>query len=210
MREFIYFSEKAVTTGNFDLDNLKDAGRLDIVCNAIIHSFFISNQLRKDVKLHLVFYGKPNPPRHIILQFNEKTPTSKKNLGGLLKRILFKGSNLKNEKVRAFPGCYIEKKSLLNVIKELKQEGKEIFVLDKSGKDLRSMKNEKLANSVFLLGDHEGLPKKEFQRLRKNEKLLSIGNKTYFSSQTINILNHEIDRREEREWKKRIENEKSS
>lgn len=195
VREFIYFSAKAPTTGNYNENNLKSAGRLDIVCNVIIHCFFISNTLRNDVKLHLVFYGPPEPPKHIILEINKETPISKKNISGLLKRILFKGKGLKEgKKVEAFPGCCIEKKSLLKVIEDLKKEGKKICILDKNGKNLR---DEKISNSVFVLGDHEGLPKKEFNRLRKNESLVSIGKKTYFSSQTIVILHNEIDLREE-------------
>ena len=32
MREFVYYSKHAVTTGNFQLDNLMKAGRMDIAC----------------------------------------------------------------------------------------------------------------------------------------------------------------------------------
>jgi len=62
MRTFLYFSSKARTTGNFK--DLMKAGRMDIVCNVIIHSFFISNAIRKDTELHLVFYGPPTPPTY--------------------------------------------------------------------------------------------------------------------------------------------------
>ena len=67
MREFIYFSGKARTSGNFNDKELMQAGRMDIVLNFIIHSFFISNAMREDVRLHLVFYGPPTPPRHITI-----------------------------------------------------------------------------------------------------------------------------------------------
>ena len=63
MREFIYYSGKARTSGNFD--DLMQAGRIDIACHAIINAFFISKKLRQDVKLHLIFYGAPTPPRHL-------------------------------------------------------------------------------------------------------------------------------------------------
>jgi tRNA (pseudouridine54-N1)-methyltransferase len=195
MREFIYFSKKASTSGNFG--DLKGAGRLDIVCNVIIHTFFISNNLRRDVRLHLIFYGEPNPPRHIILEINKNTPVSKKDLGGLLKRILFKGENLEKErKVRVFPGCWIENKSFLKVIEELKDSGREILVLNRRGKDIQGVDSKILENAVFVLGDQEGLPKKEFQRLRKNEKLVSLGKVTYFSSQSVIIVHNKLDRLE--------------
>ena len=86
MREFVYFSNKAVTTGNFK--DLMKAGRMDIVCHFVINSLFISNNYRDDVKLHLFFYGPPDPPKHLEIMYNEKI--SKKDVAGLIKRILYK------------------------------------------------------------------------------------------------------------------------
>ena len=65
MREFIYYSEGAVTSGNLIKDDLKKAGRMDIVCNVVISTFFISNAMRDDVRLHLIFDGPPQAPRHL-------------------------------------------------------------------------------------------------------------------------------------------------
>jgi len=193
-REFVYFSARAKTTGNWE--DLMKAGRMDIVLNTLIHIFFVSNNFRRDTKLHLVFYGEPDPPKHIELKFDEKTPVSKKDLGGLLKRILFKGQGIdEGKKIKAFPGCSIEKKSFLKVIKEIKKEGKKVFILDSNGKDIRDLGDEDLERAVFVMGDEEGLPKKEYNRLRKNENLLSLGNITYFTSQTAVLIHNEIDRR---------------
>ncbi|MHA1869020.1 MAG: hypothetical protein ACTSXD_13335, partial [Candidatus Heimdallarchaeaceae archaeon] len=38
MREFIYFSSKAHTSGNFDSENLMKAGRMDIVCHVVVNA----------------------------------------------------------------------------------------------------------------------------------------------------------------------------
>jgi len=43
----------------------------------------------------------------------------------------------KGRKERVFPGCYVEKKSFLQLLKELKAEGKKIYLLDKRGRDIR-------------------------------------------------------------------------
>ena len=89
MREFVYYSKSAVTAGNFIKDDLMKAGRMDIVCNVIISTFFISNEMRDDVKLHLIFDGPPKPPRHLILESNQEMPISKKNIAGLIKKLLY-------------------------------------------------------------------------------------------------------------------------
>jgi len=92
------------------------------------------------------------------------------------------------------PGCFIEKKSFLKVIEELEESG-EIFILDKRGEDIRKTKFEKSKTPVFVVGDQEGFPTKELKRLKKIAKTISIGPKTYFASQTVAIVNNELDRR---------------
>ncbi len=194
MREFIYFSGKAWTTGNFK--DLMKAGRLDIACHVVIAAFFLSHAIRQDVVLHLVFYGPPDPPKHLELRYDRNMPISKKDVAGLIKRMLYKYK--KGEKREVFPGCSIEKKSLLSLIDELVQQGKTIYILDRSGEDIRKATIDR--NAVFLLGDHEGLPMKEMKRIKKIAKKISIGKKIYFASHVVAIVNNELDRREEQAY----------
>lgn len=63
------------------------------------------------------------------------------------------------------------------------------------GEDIRTAEIKQ--NPIFILGDHKGLPLKELKRLKKICKTVSIGKKTYFASQTVSIVNNELDRREE-------------
>ncbi len=167
------------------------AGRMDIIMHVIINSFFLSRKLRDDVKLHLIFYGQPDPPKHIEIQVKPETNFSKKDVANLIKKVLYKYKE--GKKTEVLPGCFIEKKSFLNVIGELVKQGKKIFILDKRGKNIR---NEKIPEeSVFVLGDHKGLPKKELKRLKKTTTPISLGSKTYFASQVITIINNELDLR---------------
>ena len=200
MVEFIYFSSQASTSGkalSFQKKSggkdrkpdLMKAGRMDIALHVIISSFFLSNSYRKDRKLHLVFYGAPDPPKHIEMEVNDELEISKKDLGNLVKKILYKYRN--GERKEALPGCFIEKKSFLNIIKELLEQGKKIFILDGKGENIREV--EIPENSVFIIGDHKGLPKKEIKRLSKRFRNISIGPKTYFASQAVTIVNNELD-----------------
>ncbi|MEK6875670.1 MAG: tRNA (pseudouridine(54)-N(1))-methyltransferase TrmY [Nanoarchaeota archaeon] len=193
MREFIYFSNHARTSGNFQTDDLMKAGRMDIAIHTLISAFFLSHDMRGDVKLHLIFYGQPDPPKHIEIQVTPELEISKKDVAGLIKRILYKyKSGTKNE---VFPRCFIEKKSFLKVIEELVKENKEIFILDKNGEDVREIELPKDKDVVFILGDQDGLPKKELKRLQKFLRKISVGPKTYFASQVVTIINNELDRR---------------
>lgn len=191
MRQFIYFSESARTSGNFDVKNLMKAGRMDIVIHSLINVFFLSHKPREDVKLHLIFYGQPDPPKHLEIQIKPGLDISKKDVGNLIKKILYKYK--KGKRTEVFPGCFVEKKSFLKVVEDLLEEGKEIFVLDKKGKKLRNVEISK--EPVFIIGDQEGLPKKELKRLKKMAKSISVGPNVYFASQVVTILNNEMDLR---------------
>lgn len=190
MREFIYYSSKARTSGNFDSGELMKAGRMDIACNVIISVFFLSHKLREDTHLHLIFTGPPNPPMHLEFISNPEMPISKKDVAGLIKRMLYKC--IPGKKTEIFPGCFVEKKGFFQLAAELEGEGKRILILDRHGSDIREAD---LENCVFIIGDHEGLPKKEIKKFKDR---ISIGRQTYFASQTITIINNEIDRRLEK------------
>ena len=195
MREFVYYSKNAVTAGNLIREDLKKAGRLDIVCNFIVSVFFVSNAMREDVKLHLIFDGGPNNPRHLVFESNEDMPISKKNVAGLIRRMLYKARD--EEGLREIvPGCSIEKKGLEKLLRDLDKEGKDVLVLDGKGKDVRdieiNMTEDK--NTVFVVGDHEGFPS-GMRKFLKRVDGVSVGPRVLFASQVAVILHNELDRR---------------
>ena len=200
MREFIYYSKSARTSGNFDKRDLMKAGRMDIACQIAIMAFFISHQIRENVKLHLIFEGGPDPPKHLelfpgknLMEAENKIDISKKDVAGLFKKMLYKYK--KGEKRQVSPGYFIEKKGLTKVVEEFLDSGKEVYLLDKKGKDIREVKN--LKDGVFILGDQDGIPKYELKNLKRlGIKKISVGKKMYFASQTLTIIQNELDRRE--------------
>jgi len=201
MREFVYFSGSARTSGNFD--DLMEAGRMDIVCHIIVNSFFVSHKMRDDTKLHLVFYGPPTPPRHLEMFPGKAIPEtgkeagkdqvdiSKKDMANLIKKMLFKYKE--GEKTEVWKGFFVERKNLNEVLSELEEQGKTLYLLDADGEDLNEAEIDK--NPVFILGDHKGFPDKELKRLKKRCKTISLGKTVYFASQVVTIVNHELDRR---------------
>ena len=188
MKHFIYFSKRARTSGNFSTSDLMKAGRMDIAIHSFIQAIYLSKSFRRDVKFHFVFYGMPDPPKHIEIQIEDESTISKKDVAGLIKKLLYKYKE--GKKIEVFPGCFIEKKALLPLVKELSENG-EIFLLDKKGEDLRKVKISK--DPIFILGDHDGLPMKELKRLKQIAAPISVGPKIYFASQVIAIVNNELD-----------------
>ena len=199
MREFLYFSKKGVTAGNLIKDNLMKAGRIDIACQFIIQSFFVSRHLREDVKVHLILNGPPDFPKHLELfpgknleGIEDKIDISKKDVAGLIKRMLYKYK--KGQKISVAEGYDIEKKSFVKVLEELSENGKEIYILDKRGEDIRDI--DFGGNSLFIIGDHDGIPKQELKRVKHlNLKKISVGPHMLFASQVVTLIHNEIDRK---------------
>lgn len=200
MREIIYYSRTAPTAGNFIKEDLAESGRIDIAIHTVIASFFLSHKIRTDMKLHLIFAGPPDPVKHLELQpvtegttGIDKIYMGKKDVSGVLKKMLYKYRE--GEKKEVFPGFWIEKKGFLEIVKDLDNAGRNLYILDPDGEDIRTVEIKE--DPIFILGDHKGLPSKEYKRLATICTPVSIGKRTYFASQTISIVNNELDRRED-------------
>jgi len=200
MRELIYYSRTAPTSGSYIKEDLQESGRIDIAIHVIIATFFLSHKLRTDSKLHMIFAGAPDPPKHLELMpvtegetGIDKIYLAKKDVSSVLKKMLYKYRE--GEKKEVFPGFWIEKKGFLEVVKGLSEQGRNLYVLDANGEDIRTVKIEK--DPIFILGDHKGLPSKELKRLKTLCTPVSIGKRVYFASQTVAVLNNELDRRED-------------
>ena len=200
MREFIYYSRTAPTSGNFSLDDLQKAGRIDIAIHVIIATFFLSHKIRPDAKLNLLFAGMPDPPKHIemspVLEGEtgiDKIYLAKKDVSSILKKILYKYRQ--GERKEVFPGYWIQKKGFLELANDMSKAGRNLYILDPKGEDIRKVEMKK--DPVFILGDHKGLPAKELKRLKKICTPVTLGKRVYFASQVVAVVNNEIDRREE-------------
>lgn len=200
MREIIYYSRTAPTSGSYIKEDLQESGRVDIAIHTVIAAFFLSHKIRTDAKLHMIFAGPPTPPRHLEMKpvtegqtGIDKIYLAKKNVSVVIKKMLYKyKEGIKNE---VFPGFWIEKKGMLELVKELHEQDRNIYVLDADGEDIRTIEIKE--NPIFILGDHKGLPDKELKRLKSMCIPVSIGKRTYFASQTISVVNNELDRRED-------------
>ncbi len=200
MREIIYYSRTAPTSGSYIGENLQESGRIDIAIHTVIAAFFLSHKIRTDVKLHLCFAGPPDPPKHLeIMPVTEgktgvdKIYLAKTNVSIILKKMLYKFKE--GEKREVFPGFSVERKGFIELIKDYVKEGRNVYILDPDGEDIRTAEIGK--DPVFVLGDHRGLPLKEMKRIKKICTPLTVGKRTYFASQALAILNNEIDRRED-------------
>ena len=182
MRTFGLYLRHGQTSGNFK--NLRDAGRLDIAAHCLTSSFFLSHALRKDVIFYTVLTGPPNPPIVIRADGNliHDVRCDEQTWGEILKNVLNGNGHT---------GFEVSKKSFQELIKELSQNN-QIYVLEEKGEEIdrTTLSN----NSVFVIGDQVGLPKKEEGFVLRYGKKISLGKKVYLAADCITILNYELDK----------------
>jgi len=185
VREFILFSRIGQTDSNFN--SLHDAGRLDIMHECIVSSLFLSHSLRRDVIFHAVLNGPPNPPVHIKIdgQTLYDVRTDMETWQSIIKKTLAG---------KEHPGISKDKTSFEALLKSKAETGNRgIYVLEERGKDLTDI--EFGENSVFVLGDHVGMPKKaETFALRFGEKI-SLGKTPYLATSCITVINYTLDQK---------------
>ena len=195
MREFLLRALKARTDNNFDLDNLPDAGRLDLVTRCISSALWLAKGLREDTIIHVNLEGPRFPPK-IISFYGAKLKGfyfDEKGIAKFIKHALEKGVNLElNEELEVYPGIIVAKKSFEQLIKE--KQNYQIIYLHKKGKDIRDFEFKE--NILVVFGDYIGMPwKTEIFLERYNAERVSLGKIEYHASHCITIVNNELDRR---------------
>jgi len=180
-REFILFSRLGKTNSAFS--NLHDAGRLDIVYECVVASFFLSHGLRRDVTFHAVLNGPPNPPLHIEINGSSlyDVRTDVDTWQQILRKVIAGKSH---------PGISVDKTGFEALLKA-KAQNRKVYILEEGGKNIAE--TELADNAIFVLGDHVGLPiKAETFALRYGEKI-SLGKQPYLAASCITIINYQLD-----------------
>ena len=180
------YSRRGKTSSNFSI--LREAGRLDVVCECIVASLFMSHRIRRDVGFHAFLNGPPTPPVHVEINgtYLRDARTDHDTWKDIFKKILSGNPH---------PGISTEKKSFEKYVKE-KAEVASIYLLEEKGRDICEINWKE--NPVFVLGDHVGLPKKaESFALRFGEKI-SLGKTPYLAATCIAIINFLLDKTESR------------
>jgi len=159
----------------------------------IVSSLFLSHGLRRDVTFHAILNGPPNPPVHIKIDgetlYDVRTDID--TWQGIIKKTL---SNKAQSQQQVHPGVSKDKVSFEALLKsKAETDNCKIYVLEEGGKELSKIEfGEK---SVFVLGDHVGMPRKaETFALRFGEKI-SLGKTPYLAASCITVINYVLDQK---------------
>jgi len=188
MRTFVLYARKARTDSDFSLDDLINAGRMDLVCRCISSALWLSHKSRENTQIFVVLNGPPKPPVTICFRGSEfsKVYVDEITNAKWIKNIL----SLKfGKEWLDVEGTRVARKSFQEILSELKGKN---YVLHEKGEFIESVKLDK--NPVFVLGDQVGLPDKEEKFALRNGEKISLGKNVYLASACISIINWVCDK----------------
>jgi len=195
MRYFVITGHKAVTTGDFKLDDIcGGAGRLDILVRCVNSAFFLSHDLRKDAEIYLVLEGGKDAPKTVRFAGSEirylnpdERSTSSLVRNALLKKLPDDGE------VKSSPGVYVSKMSFFDVIDKLSEVGSFVY-LKEDGVDCRTFDFPE--NPIFVLGDNRDLTdEEEMALIVKGPDKISLGPLSLHADHCMILVQNELDRR---------------
>lgn len=196
MRTFVIRARKASVRADKVLSQIGTEGHVEIIAHTLMNAFYVSNDMRSDVEVYIVLDSSADFPR--TLKFSSAQGISfagfhEQAILEVVTSALKKGSHIqKNEKLVLEPGIELYGFGFETLMKEL-IESAPVYLLDKKGKDIRSIHFEE--NSIFVLSDHLAMPKNNIKALeRKGLTKISLGKKMLFASQSIVLVHNELDR----------------
>lgn len=195
MKNFIIIGHKAVTAP-FSLNDLPgSAGRMDILCRCVNAAFFLSHDLRRDVRVYLVLKGEPAPPK--LIRFDgagvRYLSPDERSAAWLIKKALEK--NVQDFWIESTPGVSIRKGDFSDLLAELKTPY--LIYLREDGEDIRRKKFDETSELLFVLGDHLGLSDDEEKIIEGyGHEIMSVGPLSLHADHCIILLHNEMDRAE--------------
>ncbi len=188
-------SNTAVTSGDFSLNDLPGAGRMDVVCRCVNSGLLLSHGIRKNTRMLLLLLGPPTPPKLIRIDGDsvKYLGPDERNIGGLLKKAL--GQEISSECVRSSPGISVSKKTFEEVMKDVYETHSQVLYLHESGNDVRKMNFFK--DVCFILGDQMGLTEEQERIVEKyTHGKMCVSPLSLHGDHCITIVHNELDRRE--------------
>jgi tRNA (pseudouridine54-N1)-methyltransferase len=200
VRSFVVVGRIASASGEFLLDDLPGtSGRLDILVRCLRSGLLFSHGVRTDTVVYLVL---PRGPRVVRFQGDRVRflRPDERQLSVLLKKVLASGVD---EGVAGFAdvrrGISLARGGIDLVLEATQADrgAADVFILDERAPlDLRAVPGLGDGDTVFVLGDHLGLPEDICARLdAAGARRITIGPMSVHAEDAITVVANELDRR---------------
>jgi tRNA (pseudouridine54-N1)-methyltransferase len=198
MRRFLVLAHRVPVSGNFTLNDLAGgAGRMDEVARVVSTAFTLSNDLRRDVELTILFTQEPAPAARRIRLIGDRLRylnPDERSTAALLKNALVRSLAVDRE-IESSPGLLVAAADPPAELERfLRLPG--AFWLNEAGSPIRSFLGDG-SGFAAVISDDRDLTEAEAASVRASGiPCLSVGPRSLRSSQCIDVVHNEFDLRE--------------
>ncbi len=165
--------------GKLNLNDLPGSGRLDEAARAVNATFWLSGDIRRDVKLYITFTKLQKTLLFLGSEMRRVYP-DERNIGAIIIHALSYSSP---SWIEAHPGVYVK-----NVGVEVwKEFNLPIHALTEEG-----VRKKPKEDTCLAVGGPKDFPREFWKKVRV-EKKISLGKRSYLASHAIVIANYLMD-----------------
>ena len=191
MRQFVVVGHDAPTTpDDISLNDLPGAGRLDVLCRCVNSAFFLSHDIREDVRVHLVLDDE------YVVRF-EGSELRRLNPDERSTAALIRGAlEVREEAIGAMeaepsPGVYLGKGDFASTIGTVAEEGT-LVELHEDGDAVVEV--DPPDDPVFVLSDHHDFTDEEAGLLADHaDERVSLGPNAVHADHAITVAHNYLD-----------------
>lgn len=191
MRQFIILGHDAPTSPDFSLDDLAGgAGRLDVLCRCVNSAFFLSHDIRTDVRVFLVL-GDEVTVRFEGSELRRLNPDERSTAALVRAALEAKSEAIGHMEAESTPGVYISKRGFEPVLEEAARRGT-VVQLHEDGDPV--VETEPPESPVFVLSDHHDFTDEEEHLLSSAaDRRVRLGPELLHADHAITVAHNYLD-----------------
>jgi len=198
MRRFLILAHRVPTGGGFTLNDLAGgAGRLDEVARAVSTAFTLSNDLRRDTELTVLFVAEPPPrARRIDLaggRLRFLNP-DERSTAALLKNALVRSVEFPRP-FESSPGLTVAPAEPAQVLREFLSQPNPLW-LSEDGRPIEEWPSPGGHVAAVVSDPYDPTPEERELLVASGVPRVSVSPRSLRTSQVIDLVHHELDLRD--------------
>ncbi|NHX35263.1 MULTISPECIES: tRNA (pseudouridine(54)-N(1))-methyltransferase TrmY [Halolamina] len=191
MRQFLVVGHDAPTEPSFSLDDIAGgAGRLDVLCRCVNSAFFLSHDLREDVRVHLVLSDEYTVSFDgaDLRRLNPDERSTAALIRGALEE---KQEAIGHQPVETSPGVSLYRTGFADTFERVSRDAT-VVQLHENGAALPAV--EPPVDPLFVLSDHHDFADAETELLRDEaDQRVRVGPERLHADHTITVAHNYLD-----------------
>ncbi|WP_049901957.1 tRNA (pseudouridine(54)-N(1))-methyltransferase TrmY [Halococcus agarilyticus] len=191
MRQFVVSGHEAPTTAEFSLDDLAGgAGRLDVCCRCVNSAFFLSHDLREDVRVWLVLADE-FAVRFEGSELRRLNPDERSTAALVRNALDSREEAIGHMEVESSPGVFLSRRGFEPILEEVAEEST-IVALHEDGDPVGEI--DPPENPAFVLSDHRDFTGHEAELLAEvADARVRLGPERLHADHAITVAHNWLD-----------------